>query len=77
MCFYIYNNRLIIDKNGIELLIQNGKFKYPFDGESARNLKKNIPKYRKQVRINQVVWDVITMNGGEYDGGTYSGNERE
>lgn len=73
--FKLYENRLIIDKNGIELLVKNKKFKPPFDREAAIKLKSKFPKYRKQVRINQVVWDTNTMRGGEYDGGDYYGNE--
>ncbi len=67
--FRLYNDRLIIDKNGIELLVKDGKYQYPKDSNSIKNLKKDFPKYRKEVRINQAVWDWKTMQFGKYDGG--------
>ncbi len=73
--FNLYDDRVIIDRNGMELLVKNGKFKFPSDLESLKKLKINNPKYRKEVRINQVLWDWNTMQYGKYDGGLYSGNE--
>jgi hypothetical protein len=73
--FNLYDDRVIIDRNGMELLVKNGKFKFPSDLESLKKLKTNNPKYRKEVRINQVLWDWNTMQYGKYDGGLYSGNE--
>jgi len=75
--FQLYNNRIVIDQNGMELLVKNGKFKFPTDGNSFINLKKNNPKYRKIVRINQILWDWKTMPGKQYDGGLFTGNEKE
>lgn len=75
--FTIYNDRLIIDRNGVELWAKNGKFLFPSDSESLNKLKKNNPKFRKQIRINQVLWDWKTMQFGKYDGGLYTGNEKE
>lgn len=75
--FSLYNDRIIIDRNGMELFAKNGKFLFPSDSESLNKLKKNNPKYRKQVRINQVLWDWKTMQFGSYDGGLYTGNEKE
>ena len=75
--FNLYNNRVIIDRNGMELLVKNGKFMFPSDLESLKKLKKNNPKYRREVRINQILWDWKTMQYGKYDGGLYTGNEKE
>lgn len=71
--FKLYNDKLIIDKNGTELLVSNGVFKLPENIYSGNILKKNYPKYRKQIRINQVLWDSSTMSKGKYDGGIYNG----
>jgi lipopolysaccharide export system protein LptA len=73
--FNLFDDRVIIDRNGMELLVKNGKFKFPSDLDSLKKLKINNPKYRKEVRINQVLWDWNTMQYGKYDGGLYSGNE--
>lgn len=75
--FSLYNDRIIIDRNGMELLTKNGKFMFPADSESLNKLKKNNPKYRKLVRINQILWDWKTMQYGKYDGGLYTGNEKQ
>jgi lipopolysaccharide export system protein LptA len=75
--FNFYDNRVIIDRNGMQLLVKNKKFMFPTDIESLKKLKNNNPKYRKEVRINQVLWDWKTMRYGIYDGGLYTGNERE
>lgn len=75
--FKLYNNRFVIDKNGMELLVKNGKFQFPSDENAINNLKKNYPKYKKGVRINQVLWDWKTMQFGQYDGGLFTGNEKE
>ena len=73
--FNLFDDRVIIDRNGMELLVKNRKFKFPSDLESLKKLKINNPKYRKEVRINQVLWDWNTMQYGKYDGGLYTGNE--
>lgn len=75
--FELYNNRIVIDRNGIEILIQNNKIKIPMDENSITNFKKTHPKCKKIVRINQVLWDWRTMLGKEYDGGLFNGNEKE
>ena len=75
--FKLYNNRFVIDKNGMELLVKNGKFQFPSDENAINNLKKNYPKYKKVVRINQVLWDWKTMQFGQYDGELFTGNEKE
>ncbi len=72
--FKTYNDRLIIDKNGTELLVFNGTFKVPSNIYAGNLLKKNYPKYRKQIRINQVLWDSESMLKGIYDGGIYTGD---
>ncbi len=73
--FKLYNNRLVIDSNGMELLVQDGKFKFPADENAINNFKKNNPKYKNRVKINQILWDWNTMPGKEYDGGLFTGNE--
>ncbi len=75
--FELYNNRIVIDRNGIEMLIQNNKIKIPIDANSINNFSKTHPKCKKIVRINQVLWDWRTMLGKEYDGGLFNGNEKE
>lgn len=74
--FSLYDDRVIIDRNGMELLVKNRKFMFPTDLESLKKLKINNPKYRNEVRINQVLWDWKTMQYGKYDGGLYTGNEK-
>jgi len=74
--FSIYNNRMIIDKNGMELLVKDNKFKLPPNGYTINKLKKNNPLYKKIVRINQKLWDWETMVGGKYDGGYYNSDEK-
>jgi lipopolysaccharide export system protein LptA len=73
--FKLYNNRLVIDSKGMELLVQDGKFKFPADENAINNFKKNNPKYKNRVKINQVLWDWNTMSGKKYDGGLFTGNE--
>ena len=75
--FQLFNNRIVIDRNGIEMLIQNKKIKIPIDDNSINNFKRTYPKCNKIVRINQVLWDWRTMLGKEYDGGLFNGNEKE
>jgi lipopolysaccharide export system protein LptA len=74
----LYNNRLIIDANGTDILVRNGKFSFPKDGNSLDKLKKKYPKYKKQVRINKVLWnwdDQELVN--KYNGGFFAGDENE
>jgi lipopolysaccharide export system protein LptA len=54
--FSLYENRIIIDKNGKRLLVENGKFKSLENENSFEILKMNNSKYRTEVRINQVLW---------------------
>ena len=72
--FELYNDRLIFDRNGTDLLVKDGKFKFPADRNSINNLRKSNPKYKTSVRINQVLWE-WNMVGGQYDGGLFTGNE--
>nr|WP_317167572.1 OstA-like protein [Flavobacterium lotistagni] len=69
--FERYNNRIIMDKNGQQLLIRNFKLRFPTNAKSFANYKKNNPKYRKEIRINKVLWDYKTMQFGKYDGGYF------
>ena len=66
--FKEFDDRVIIDKNGMRLYVKDGKFKTPKDGNSFENLKKRFPKHRMEVRINQVLWN-WNMIYGKYDGG--------
>lgn len=75
--FKLYNNRLIIDKSGMQLLVKNGKFKFPANDNSFNNYIKNNPKYKIKVKINQKLWDWGTMPGKEFDGGLFNGEEKE
>ena len=75
--FKLYDNRFVIDRNGMELLVKNGKFKFPSDEKAINNLKNKYPQYRKVVKINQVLWDWKTMQFGPYDGGLFNGNDEE
>ena len=59
----------------MELLVKNGKFKFPKDGNSVGNYIKNNPKHKNKVRINQVLWDWNTMQFGPFDGGLINVNE--
>lgn len=67
--FLKFNNRIIINQNWEKFLIKNGKFYYPNSGESFKNYIKLNPKYSKIVKINQVFFDLKTMQFGKYDGG--------
>lgn len=68
--FKEFDDRVIIDKNGMRLYVKDGKFKTPKDENSFKNLKKKFPKHRTEVRINQVLWDWNMVNG-KYDGGLF------
>ncbi|MEC4048187.1 OstA-like protein [Flavobacterium sp. SUN046] len=67
--FLKYNNRIIINQNWEKFLIKNGKFYYPNSGESFKNYIKLNPRYSKIIKINQVFFDLKTMQFGKYDGG--------
>jgi hypothetical protein len=67
--FLKFNNRIIINQNWEKFLIKNGKFYYPNSGESFKNYIKLNPKYSKTVKVNQVFFDLKTMQFGKYDGG--------
>ena len=73
--FLLYNDRIIIDKNGWKLLVKDGKYQYPKDNNSLNNLKKKNIKYRIEVRINQPIWDWKKMQFGKYDGGVIIDNQ--
>ena len=74
----IYNNRLIIDGNGTDILIRRGKFFFPKEGNSLLKLKKKYPKYKKQVRINQALWNWDNQELlNKYNGGFFTGDEEE
>jgi hypothetical protein len=64
--FKLYNNRFVIDKNGMELLVKNGKFQFPSDENAINNLKKNYPKYKKVVRINNISAEDIYRDMGVF-----------
>ena len=74
--FRLYNNRIIVDKNGMKLLINNNKFKFPAKEDSFSKYKVNNPKYKNEVKTNQVLWNWSTMPGKEYDGGLFYGQEK-
>ncbi len=76
--FVLYNDRLIIDKNGTEILIRSGKFIFPKDRISLVKLKLKYKKHNKQVRINQILWisgDQELSN--KYNGGFFTGEEEK
>lgn len=73
--FKLYDNRVIVDRNGAEIFVKSRKFMFPVDANALNNLKRKYPTCRKIVRINQVVWDWKTMLGKEYDGGSFTGKE--
>ena len=73
-----YNNRLIVDKSGSDILIRNKKVYFQKDLNSLIKLKKKYPKYKKIVRINTVFWnwnDQDLLN--KYNGGFFTGDEVE
>ena len=74
--FLKFNNRIIINQNWEKFLIKNGKFYYPNSGESFKNYIKLNPKYSKIVKINQVFFDLKTMQFGKYDGGFINDNSK-
>ncbi len=74
--FKLYNNRIIIEKNGHKLLVKDGKFRFPKDEKSFDLLLKNNPKLKNEVWINQKLWDFKTMIYGPYDGGLFTGEEK-
>jgi lipopolysaccharide export system protein LptA len=77
--FKLYNNRFIIDKNGVEMLVRNEKFWFPENVNSTKILKSKKPTYKKVVRINQNIWNTSNMftYRGFYDGGRFTGNEND
>ncbi len=74
--FKLYDNRIIVDKNGEKLFVQKSKFKFPANEKAFELLKQNNPKYRIEVKINQEIWNWKTMVNGKYDGGLFTGNEK-
>lgn len=74
--FKLYDNRIIVDKNGEKLFIQKSKFKFPANEKAFELLKQNNPKHRIEVKINQEIWNWKTMVNGKYDGGLFTGNEK-
>ncbi len=73
-----FNNRLIIDKAGSDILIRNKKVFFQKDINSLINLKKKFPKYKKIVRINQIFWDWNNQELlNKYYGGFFTGDENE
>jgi len=74
--FLKYNNRIIINQNWEKFLIKNGRFYYPNNGESFKNYIKLNPKYSKIIKINQVFFDLKTMQFGKYDGGFINDNSK-
>lgn len=75
--FSNYNNRIIIDKNGQPLLVKDGKFRFPEKADSYDNYKKNNPQFKKEIRVNKVLWDYKTMQFGIYDGGYFDEGKLE
>ena len=73
--FSKYNNRIIVDKKGQHLLIQNGKFKFPLKPNSFKNYIAKHPEYAKVITINKILWDQKTMVNGSYDGGNFDESE--
>ena len=69
----LYDDRIIIDRKGNNLLVREGKLLRPLDSDSFKELKKN-KKQKIEVRINQDIWDHETMENGEFDGGFYQKN---
>jgi lipopolysaccharide export system protein LptA len=69
--FSNYNNRIIIDKTEQPLLVKEGKFYFFADEKSYSNYKKNNPKFKKEIRVNKILWDWKTMQFGPYNGGYY------
>ena len=54
--FKTYNNRIVVDKGGMTLLLKNGKFRFPTDEKSFPTYKKNHPKYKADVKIDKIIW---------------------
>lgn len=75
--FNMYNNRIVVDRNGMELLVKNGKFMFPADIYATNNYIKNNPKYKIKVKINQILWDWKTSPYSKYDGRSFTGDEKE
>ena len=75
--FNMYNNRIVVDRNGMELLVKNGKFMFPADSYATNNYIKNNPKYKIKVKINQILWDWKTSPYSKYDGRSFTGDEKE
>lgn len=75
--FKMYNNRIVVDRNGMELLVKNCKFMFPGDSNATKNYIKNHPEYKIKVRINQTLWDWKTSPYSKYDGRSFTGDEKE
>ena len=73
--FRKYNNRLIRDKNNQLLLVKNFKFKFSYDQKVIELYKKKHPKYKEEIKIDSVLWNIKNMQYGKYDGGLFYGEE--
>ena len=70
------NNHIVIDGKNQTLLIKEGKIKYPKNNSSIPNYKKKNPKYAKEIKISNVLWDPKIMQFGKYDGGFIEDDEK-
>lgn len=74
--FKLYNDKIIIDRNGLRMLVKDGKFKFPKNEYSYKKLSNRIPRYRKELIINQILWNWETMSNSIYSGGVFTGMEK-
>lgn len=68
LIFKNYNNKIIVDITGQELLVKNNKFMMPLTVFSTKNYKDQHPEHATEVKINARVWfGPKTQYGPYYD----------
>jgi len=76
--FKLYNDRIIIDRNGVKMLVKNGEIKFPANQEAFKILKTKSKKHLTEVKISIEVLDKNNLiQGGKYNASFFTGNEMD
>ena len=74
----MYEGRILIDKNGVKVLITNGTIKLPLNEDAIIKLKKRNKKYLKEVKVYRTIVDENKfIIEGNYKPETFIGTERD
>lgn len=76
--FKLYNDRIIIDRNGVKMFVKNGEIKFPANQEAFMILKTKSKKHLTEVKISIEVLDKNNLiQGGKYNASFFTGNEMD